>query len=825
MHLKISWTIGLGLVFGAAVTTPWAAADAAGGDVAAMASSKIADPGAYLFEGYPLSVRFAPVPGVRELSGRMIARPLPGGGEAVLPTGERVTAQQLLGQFELIEHVWVADHYIFRLPEGRTEIEVAAELLSTGLFAWVEPDYRVYPLACPNDPQFSLQWHHEADRMNSCLGWDLFTGDPRVSVAICDTGIQLDHVDLQMHRLEGYNAETRVWESQGGNIADINGHGTACSGCAAGNGNNGIGISGVGWNLSHRTMRVSNSPGGGAFISTLTHAALTAVENGDKVASVSYGGVDTLQARDTATVIKGLGGLLVWAAGNENQLLIGPNRDDDDLIVVAATDQNDRKASFSNFGTIIDVAAPGVRIFTTYAGGPTFYVTIDGTSFSCPLTAGLAALIWSFDPSLTPDQVEQIIKTGADDLGDPGADNAFGYGRINVFKSLQQVSPDPIKWQFPAGLPEQITPEVETVIPVEIIPIASDPLPATATMWYSTGGNYSPVALSHLGGDEYEAVIPPLACSTDVEFYFSVMTDNAGEIRDPLDAPATVHDALATNGTPVAFTDNFQAGGTGWSATFRNLAAGAWERGKPINVGRGDPPTDFDGSGACYVTDNTAVNSDVDGGPAVLTSPLVALNGNDAFISFAVWMFSDAGVRDEMVIEVSNDQGQTWVPVMNMSHMGRVWTPVSFRVSDYVAPAAAVQVRMAVADDPNDSLTEAGIDAFEVKLIQCLDAEPLALSVPQLVSGQPAVLVATGCTPNEKAHFVYTGVGTGSTWAGAIGTYLDLRAPELIGSRIAGSDGEASIEKRIPVTAGGKRVWLQAAQIGRTSNVEQRTIQ
>ncbi|MFW5653818.1 MAG: S8 family serine peptidase, partial [Planctomycetota bacterium] len=660
--------------------------------------------------------------------------------------------------------------------------------------------------------------------MDSCLGWDLFTGDPRVSVAICDTGLQLDHVDLQSHRLDGYNAETRVWESQGGNIEDINGHGTACSGCAAGNGNNGIGISGVGWNLSHRTMRVSDDPGGGAFLSVLTHAAITAVENGDRVSSVSYSGVTSGSAREAATTIKNLGGLLFWAAGNENTPLLGPDRDDDDLIVVAATDENDNRASFSNFGGMVDISAPGTNIFTTYAGGPNFYVTISGTSFSCPLAAGLAALIWSFDPSLTPDDVETIMKESATDLGDPGPDSSFGYGRIDVFDALSRVSPEPIKWQFPEGLPTDLTPDAETTIPVEIISIASEPLPETAQMWYSTGGDFQPVTLEYLGGADYEASIPALSCGVDVDFWFTVQTNNAGEIREPIDAPASFYEALASNGTTISFEDNFEQGGFGWKVDSEALDSGEWERGEPLNVGRGDPPADFDGSGSCYLTDNRAVNSDVDGGPTTLTSPPVAINGNDAYVRFAVWMFSDQGVRDEMTIEMSNDQGETWVPAMTVPHSGREWIDLELRVSNHVEPTATVQVRVSVEDNPNDSLTEAGIDAFEVRIIDCVEVTPLVLEVNQLTGGETGSFRATDCTPDETVYFVYSLNGTGDTWAPQIGTYLGIRRPSLIGTSVADTAGEAAFERRIPTAAIGQTLWLQAAELGRTSNVVQRQV-
>ncbi len=383
---------------------------------------------------------FTAVPGDREFSGRLIVRPIQfeqwieSGLGAASARQRLAEARTAITRYPLVEYVPQTDEYLIRVPEGRTENDLARDLLSTGAIQYAEPDWIVYPLACPNDSRFSSQWHHV--NMDSCAGWDIHTGGSSVSVGICDTGIRTTHEDFQQHRLLGYNAVDRLWENQGGAIGPIHPHGTMTTGCAAANGDNGVGIAGVGWNLSHRMLRVSNSTGGGSSLSTLQHAARTAVENGDKVASVSYSGVDSSSNLTTATYIRSLGGLLVWAAGNDNRNLTFGNRDNDDIIVVGATDINDNKASFSAYGQFVDLVAPGVSVFTTDSGSDTDYASVSGTSFATPLTAGLAGLIWSANPALTSAEVEAILKGGTDDLGSSGIDNTFGYGRINTNGSL-----------------------------------------------------------------------------------------------------------------------------------------------------------------------------------------------------------------------------------------------------------------------------------------------------------------------------------------------------------------------------------------------------
>ncbi|MFG0328808.1 MAG: S8 family serine peptidase [Phycisphaerales bacterium] len=390
---------------------------------------------------------FEEVAGDHEFSGRMIVRPVQLDGwraqgvEELEARGRMDAARVLAESYTVVNFVPQTGEYLITVPAGETENSVHRVLMNSGLFEYAEPDWILYPIGCPNDPLLGNQWHHNANRMQSCDGWGIHTGNPSVSVGICDTGVRTTHQDLQANRLEGYNAVDQVWEFSGGNIGPVHPHGTQTTGCAAANGDNGVGVSGVGWNLSHRMMRVSNSSSGSASMSTLQHAARTSIEAGDRVASVSYSGVDNSSNLTTASYIKSIGGLLVWAAGNDGRNLTFGNRDNDDIIVVGATDSNDNSSYFSAYGQFVDLTAPGSGVYTTDSGNDSDYASVSGTSFACPLAAGLAALIWSQDPSLTPDDVENRLKSGCDDLGSGGVDNIFGYGRINVYGSLSLGGP------------------------------------------------------------------------------------------------------------------------------------------------------------------------------------------------------------------------------------------------------------------------------------------------------------------------------------------------------------------------------------------------
>jgi PKD repeat protein len=389
---------------------------------------------------------FTEIERVREFSGLMISRPLQ--PKALANRGLNNTEIEALRElardeilkYDILEYVPQTDEYIFFIPAGSNENLVADRLMATGLYQYIEPDWIVFPVVIPNDPYFDDQWHHQSNRMQSTDGWDIHTGDPSVAVGICDTGVLTTHNDLQLHRLEGYNAVDREWESSGGDIDPVHSHGTWSTGCAAANGDNGTGVAGVGWDLSHRMLRVSNLSSGDAYLSDLQHAARISVENGDRVANVSYSGCDNSSNLTTATYIKSIGGLLTWSAGNDERYLTFGDRDDDDLLVVGATNEDDDSAWFSAWGPFVDLVAPGVNVLTTHDSNNNSYAWVGGTSFSAPLTAGLCALIWSADSTLTPDAVEDFLKQGTDDLGSGGVDNVFGYGRINVYGSMSLVA-------------------------------------------------------------------------------------------------------------------------------------------------------------------------------------------------------------------------------------------------------------------------------------------------------------------------------------------------------------------------------------------------
>lgn len=666
-------------------------------------------------------VPYVAVPGAREFSGRMIARPrsvedwMSDGATRARARAEVEQARRALRTLPGGRYVWQTDETIFPVPAGMDENQVAQELLATGRFRYVEPDWIVYPIGCPDDPDLAAQWHHNANRMDSCAGWDLHTGNPTIVVGYCDTGILTTHEDLQLHRAEAYNAVDGLWESQGGNIGPINDHGTWVTGCGSANSDNAIGVAGVGWNLGHRMLRVTNSTSGNASLSDLQHAARTSIEAGDKVASVSYSGVDSSSNLSTADYINSIGGIMVWAAGNDGRNLTYGNRDADKLIVAGGTDESDGLVYFSAYGQFVDVTAPASNIYTTGPSANDDYDTVSGTSFATPLTAGLCALIWSFDPSLTPDEVEAILKAGCEDLGSAGVDNTFGYGRIDVLGALSQLA---LSFSYPNGLPATLQLTGGSTLDVDVTGIAANPLAGTGLLHVDDGDGWRDFPMTDGAPGQYAALFPGLPgaeVGEVIRFYVSVDADDGNTYSSPTSGAANPFTATGDHPgwlqTPIADLDFETA--PGWSVQDVNVTDGSWDRGVPVDGDRGDPPADFDGSGQCWLTDNVSGNSDVDGGPTRLISPVYDVRGfHRVTVSYARWFSNDDG-DDSLDVEVSSNAGASWVLVESVGNTGG-WSEATFDIADFVAATDQFQIRFSATDNPNDSVTEAAIDAFRL---------------------------------------------------------------------------------------------------------------
>ncbi len=286
-----------------------------------------------------------------------------------------------------------------------------------------------------------------------------------------------------------------------------------------------------------------------------------------------------------------------------------------------------------------------------------------------------------------------------------------------------------VAFDYPDGRPALIPPNSATTLRVDVSPFASSPVPGTGIMKYRTAGtqSFSTQVLVELAPNEYEATLPGLACGQALEYYFSVDAAGIGEVTDPTSAPSLFFQALSASLTEMFVAYDFETA-AGWTVdNSPDLTDGAWNRGIPANGNRGDPPADFDGSGQCFLTDNVAGNSDVDGGTTTLTSPVFDLNGLLApRVRYARWYSNSAGdspFADIFEVEVSNNGGGIWVDLETVGPTGAEvsggWFVVDERIGNFVQPTGQFQVRFHASDLGNGSVVEAAIDAFEIYAVQC----------------------------------------------------------------------------------------------------------
>lgn len=326
--------------------------------------------------------------------------------------------------------------HIIELPRG-SERAAVNKLKNNPHFKYAELDRAVPVALSVNDPYFGSAWH--IPKIGAPSAWDATQG-AGITIAILDSGVDAAHPDLLGNLVPGYNSY-----DNNTNIADICGHGTKVAGAAAATTNNALGVAGVAGQAKIMPVRIAFLSGGScyAYFSTMASGLTWAADHGARVANISYASVPSSMAvQSAANYLRSKGGLLFVSAGNYN-------RDEgftptDSMIAVSATTSTDMRASFSSYGAFVALAAPGSGIYTTVSGGG--YGGVNGTSFSSPITAAVAALVMAANPSLNPDQVQNILFSTAVDLGTAGRDIYYGYGRVNaaaaVAAALAMPQPD-----------------------------------------------------------------------------------------------------------------------------------------------------------------------------------------------------------------------------------------------------------------------------------------------------------------------------------------------------------------------------------------------
>jgi serine protease len=360
------------------------------------------------------------------------------------------------------------------LTDGADVEEAINSLLDAGIIEYGQPVYRVYPAHEPNDPENSIRYQYE--QVMAFEAWDLTKGNSNVVIAIVDSGLDMNHPDL-VNKLainedeipdngidddnDGYIDNYRGWDFSGSDESNIeedndpsitkgggHNHGTFVAGLAAAETDNGIGISGIGYNSSILVTKhySDNQDEEDRFYSTSPYLGVVyAVEQGVDVINCSWGGGAYGQVFQDimtwATIDNDI--VVVAAAGNENSEEPHYPSSYDNVLSVASVTRDMSKSGFSNFGYTVDVSAPGSSVKSTSFNDD--YSISSGTSFASPIAAGAAALLRDYRPDLTAVEVLEVLRLSANpevyEVNEPQFKDKLGNGVLDIHNALDYRSP------------------------------------------------------------------------------------------------------------------------------------------------------------------------------------------------------------------------------------------------------------------------------------------------------------------------------------------------------------------------------------------------
>src|SRR6266508_879395 len=329
-----------------------------------------------------------------------------------------------------------SDTYRMRVRPGADLPALIADLSANPDVAFAEPNHSRTMMRTPNDPVITQQW--ALRDIHAFEAWDITT-DGGITIALLDTGVSPSHPDLKGKLLHGHD-----FANNDDDPSDDEGHGTYTAGVAAAATDNGAGIAGICWGCKILPVKVLGSRGQGDD-ATIAAGIRWAVDQGVRIISMSLGGPDDTDVmRDAVAYAHDHNVLIIAASGNGQAEGNLPNYPAayPSVLAVAATNSTDGVTGFSTTGSFVDIAAPGVGLWSTLwlRGEGDTYGVANGTSAACPHVAGAAALALTLRPDLSADQLAQVLEAAADDQGAPGRDPEYGYGRINLLRTVQMAA-------------------------------------------------------------------------------------------------------------------------------------------------------------------------------------------------------------------------------------------------------------------------------------------------------------------------------------------------------------------------------------------------
>jgi thermitase len=338
------------------------------------------------------------------------------------------------------------------MPAGDAAALVA-RLNRSALVEYAELDRPMRVLATPNDPRYGeLYGLHNTGQTGGTAdadidapeGWDVaglaaFPASGGPKVGIVDTGIRSTHEDLAgkvANCAQAYSTIPIIAPTlREGTCPDDNGHGTHVAGTISANANNGRGVAGVAFNSPLAICKALGGPLGSGSTTGVANCITYLADKGAKVISMSLGGGNSTTLLNAVRYAAGKDAVLVAAAGNDGDATLNYPAAYAEVISVAATDDRDARASFSNANSDVEIAAPGVDVLSSYNSSDASYTELSGTSMATPHVSGVAAIIRGRTPAFTAAQTRTKLGQSVDDLGPAGRDPQFGFGRANLVKA------------------------------------------------------------------------------------------------------------------------------------------------------------------------------------------------------------------------------------------------------------------------------------------------------------------------------------------------------------------------------------------------------
>jgi thermitase len=347
---------------------------------------------------------------------------------------------QALASYDLPVIETIGELQVLRVAVAAGEEQTMVDTLAQDpRVEYVELDCAVHATIIPDDTSYGLQWGPQ--KIQAPAAWDVTTGTSDIIIAVVDTGVDLNHPDLNDKIVPGWD-----YIDDDAYPQDGHGHGTHVAGIAAAETNNSLGVAGISWGARIMPIRVLDENGDG-YYSDVAKGVRYACNHGAQIINLSLGGPNPSSTlEDALEEVYADGCLVTAAAGNDGERGIDYPARYPQAMAVAATTQSDDRASFSDWGPQMEVAAPGVDIYSTVWRPPNIH-TYDwklGTSMSTPFVSGEAALIWSLCPQLTNVEVRSLIESTATDRGATGWDVYYGWGRIDASAAVQAATPAPI---------------------------------------------------------------------------------------------------------------------------------------------------------------------------------------------------------------------------------------------------------------------------------------------------------------------------------------------------------------------------------------------